>query len=385
MYGQINKLFIIGNGFDLAHGLETKYNDFIDNFWENEKAKIQTDNNFQWSTNDHSYIYNDEILNIKTPKILSDLPDGYFSPSAKGYQWLKYLANNPISSSFHFHGTNSSKVLISIKNRFLQNISEVNYLQNWVDIEEIYYNVLKNCFTLENEKSAKSKPNYNVINLNNDFLEIRNLLEKYLSLKTSNRIGIKPQILDKLNHIIQPNLFPGKDIINDKDIILFLNFNYTNTETEYIEFIKNQISQEIRCIHIHGEINNSKNPIIFGYGDELDEDHKKIENKNDKHYFENEKSINYAKTPNYRNLLSFIDAYPFNVYIMGHSCGKSDRTLLNSIFEHENCKTIKSYYYINENGINDQDDRIMNLYLNFKDKSLFRAKVIDKTNCEPLV
>jgi len=383
MLGNINKLFIIGNGFDLAHGLETKYSDFIDNFWEWEKKRIQSVNNFQWSTVDRSYIYDDEILTIKTPKNLSDLPGDYFSPSAKDYQWIKYLENNHASSKYTFGDTGSSKVIITIKNKFLQNISDMNYLQNWVDIEEAYYNILKKCFTLENEKSAKN--NYNVKNLNSDFIEIRNLLETYLSKKTNNRIGKIPQILDKLNHIIQPNLFPEQDKINDKDIILFLNFNYTNTETEYLEYFKYQIPQETSCIHIHGEINNPKNPIIFGYGDELDEDHKKIENINNKNYLENEKSINYAKTPNYRNLLRFIDAYPFNVYIMGHSCGKSDRTLLNSIFEHENCKTIKSFYYINEKGINDQDDRIMNLYLNFKDKSLFRAKVIDKTNCEPLV
>jgi len=69
----------------------------------------------------------------------------------------------------------------------------------------------------------------------------------------------------------------------------------------------------------------------------------------------------------------------------GHSCGKSDRTLLNTIFEHKNCKTIKSFFYIDEKGINDQNDRILNLYRNFKDKSLFRERVIDKTNCEPLV
>jgi hypothetical protein len=69
---------------------------------------------------------------------------------------------------------------------------------------------------------------------------------------------------------------------------------------------------------------------------------------------------------------------------MRHSCGKSDRTLLNSIFEHKNCMTIKSFYYIDEDGINDQDDRIMNLYMNFKDKLLFHVKVIDKTNCELL-
>jgi hypothetical protein len=383
MYGQINKLFIIGNGFDLAHGLKTRYSDFIDNFWEWEKTRMQTSNNFVRSANDYSYIYDDEILNIKTPKILKDLPDDYFSHSAKGFQWFKYLASDAGSSKYLFNGVTSSKVSITIKNRFLENISETLTFKNWVDIEGIYYTELKNCFTSEYEKSAKS--NYYINNLIIDFSHIRSLLEDYLIKTTKNQIEIIPSILDKFNHIIQPNLYPNNDRINNSDIIMFLDFNYTNTVNIYYEYFKNLISQEIRCIHIHGEINNSKNPIIFGYGDELDEDHKKIESINNKQYLENEKSVNYAKTPNYRNLLNFIDAYQFDVYIMGHSCGKSDRTLLNSIFEHKNCKNIKSFYYIDEDGINDQDDRIMNLYLNFKDKSLFRAKVIDKTNCEPLI
>jgi hypothetical protein len=381
MYSQINKLFIIGNGFDLAHGLKTGYSDFIDNFWEWEKTRMQTSNNFVRSAN--GYEYDDEILNIKTPKILNDLPDDYFSHSAKGFQWIMYLESGPGSSIWKFGGSTSSKVIITIKNRFLENISETLALKNWVDIEERYYSILKNCFTSEYEKSGKS--NYYINNLINDFSHLRSLLEDYLIKTTNNQIKIMPSILDKFNHIIQPDLYPNNDKINNSDIIMFLDFNYTNTVNVYYEYFRNLISQEIRCIHIHGEINNPKNPIIFGYGDELDEDHKKIENINNKQYLENEKSVNYAKTPNYRDLLRFIDAYKYDVYIMGHSCGKSDRTLLNSIFEHENCKTIKSYYYINENGINDQDDRIMNLYLHFKDKSLFRAKVIDKTNCEPLV
>jgi hypothetical protein len=31
----MNRLVIIGNGFDLAHGLPTSYRDFIDDFWKN--------------------------------------------------------------------------------------------------------------------------------------------------------------------------------------------------------------------------------------------------------------------------------------------------------------------------------------------------------------
>jgi hypothetical protein len=30
----VNRLILVGNGFDLAHGLKTSYKDFIDDFWE---------------------------------------------------------------------------------------------------------------------------------------------------------------------------------------------------------------------------------------------------------------------------------------------------------------------------------------------------------------
>ncbi|WP_333877814.1 AbiH family protein, partial [Flavobacterium sp.] len=37
----MNRLVIIGNGFDLAHGLPTSYKDFIDDFWGNLKNNHQ--------------------------------------------------------------------------------------------------------------------------------------------------------------------------------------------------------------------------------------------------------------------------------------------------------------------------------------------------------
>ena len=30
----MNRIVLIGNGFDLAHGLPTKYEDFINDYWE---------------------------------------------------------------------------------------------------------------------------------------------------------------------------------------------------------------------------------------------------------------------------------------------------------------------------------------------------------------
>ena len=31
----MNRIILIGNGFDLAHGMKTSYRQFIDNYWEN--------------------------------------------------------------------------------------------------------------------------------------------------------------------------------------------------------------------------------------------------------------------------------------------------------------------------------------------------------------
>lgn len=39
----MNRLVIIGNGFDLAHGLPTSYKDFIDDFWKCFKDNCKND------------------------------------------------------------------------------------------------------------------------------------------------------------------------------------------------------------------------------------------------------------------------------------------------------------------------------------------------------
>ena len=91
------------------------------------------------------------------------------------------------------------------------------------------------------------------------------------------------------------------------------------------------------------------------------------------------------EAPNYRVLLSFLDSGPYQVIIMGHSCGNSDRTLLNTIFEHENCVSIKLYYYQKEDGVDDYLEKVQNISRNFNDMKLMRARVVNKTQCEPLM
>lgn len=83
-------------------------------------------------------------------------------------------------------------------------------------------------------------------------------------------------------------------------------------------------------------------------------------------------------------MLEFTESGYFQIFIMGHSCGNSDRTLLNTLFEHPNCMSIKPFYYQPPEGEDNYSDVVRNISRNFKDKQLLRARVVNKTYCEPL-
>lgn len=92
---------------------------------------------------------------------------------------------------------------------------------------------------------------------------------------------------------------------------LILNCNYTQTAKQLYAIDKEEI------INVHGALNNKYNPIIFGYGDELDDDYKRIEKLQGNDFLENIKSIRYHETGCYCQLLGFIEPEPNQVIIMG--------------------------------------------------------------------
>lgn len=166
--------------------------------------------------------------------------------------------------------------------------------------------------------------------------------------------------------------------------VCVLNFNYTSLPLEYLKKIK---VIPTTYIPIHGELEGddiNNQGLVFGYGDELDKDYLEFENMNIDSLFEHIKSFKYLHFDHYRSLLEFINSKPFQVHLYGHSCGLSDRTLLNTIFENENCISIKNSYYSN-NGKDDYEQKSYAIARHFKSKADLRAKVVNKTKCEPII
>ena len=118
------------------------------------------------------------------------------------------------------------------------------------------------------------------------------------------------------------------------------------------------------------------NEIIFGFGDEFDESYKEFEDKKNNMLFEHIKSFGYFKTQNYHNLIKFLESEDYQVYIIGHSCGLSDRTMLKEIFENEKCKSIKIFYHSKTFYDNDYVEKTMEISRHFEDKGLMRKKIV---------
>jgi hypothetical protein len=216
-----------------------------------------------------------------------------------------------------------------------------------------------------------------VKSLNEDFAYIKIKLQEYLTTIDAT----SKQIIPDINNHFKTKFHKA----NRNEKIVFLNFNYTSTVEMYCKHIEHN---QYEINYIHGKLNDETNPIIFGYGDEIDSYYQKIEDANNNEYLRNFKSFGYYKTNNYQNLSKLTDYEShFDVFIMGHSCGLSDRVLLNRILENDFCHHINIYYYkINDNE-NDYAQKTMELSRHFTSKSRhkMRTKIQSFPDSVPLV
>ena len=421
----IHRIILVGNGFDLAHGLATRYENFIDWYWKQYISKLK-----------------DCLINTYSDTLCSfTLKEAMY-----GDRWYQFLSPYNNKSFENKSGREIYEILkeqketVSIEQTpFMNRICQSIESKGWVDIENEYYQALNHEYFECPEK------------LNKEFEIVQSKLVEYLSLVQSSNIDesiVKPALKEKIlapirideiaigarsqlvdfirsryfgetngsyisigeqlgwdkraENIEAMNRFSRKwgdkieefgieSAIDSQDIpetllspirLMLLNFNYTRTADLYLPQDK-KLAYWFPIDHIHGQLNDPQS-IIFGYGDELDDNYRNIVKLNNNEHLRNIKSIRYLETQNYRNMLAFIESAPYQVYIMGHSCGNSDRTLLNTLFEHKNCISIKPFYHRQEDGSDNYLEIVQNISRNFTDMKLMRERVVKKTLCETL-
>lgn len=365
----MNRLVLIGNGFDLAHGLKTSYKDFIDWYWRKCGERLL-----------HEYydVVSDELCSFI---LKTDIVSSWYLVWTGHYYKRKdptipWDVNDVVNLAM-----NDGKLCdFTITSPLLQRICK-HLAYGWVDIENEYYSLL-----LQRISMIKPYTEQNIKNLNIQLNTLRDYLINYLRTEEEKGTEIKEEIMDKIYRPIMKDeiavtnqKFSGNRLGDSApSSIMLLNFNYTKTPELYLTD-----PSVVRVNYIHGKLDNPQS-VIFGYGDELAEDYKKLQELNENEVLRHIKSIRYLESDSYRKVLDFIESGSFQICIMGHSCGNSDRTLLNTIFEHKNCISIKPYFYKMEDGSDNYIEIIQNISRNFKDMKLMRDRVVNKLYCETL-
>lgn len=416
----MNRIILIGNGFDLAHGLKTSYAHFIDWYWKEWGKRLLHGLN---------KVEEDGLVSFRLNK------DVHLLYWAEVWGWY-YKRQDPFvpwdeSVALELAKTNRELCDFVITSPLLEELCKQLVERKWVDIENVYFRHLsddhekpekvneelscirkrlidylnvvmdavskelfkaeiqrkmlapfeKRDFAINSMDSWKSMLQQRVDYRNEVWSE---LISSYLNEDSAwieyNRIerffsDNSERIRSKGIESIEESRLPLGIFLPDR--VMMLDFNYTNVADSYFPKV-----DRLSVNHIHGEL-SSPESVIFGYGDEMDENYKKLANKNDNEYLNNIKSIKYLESPNYRKLLEFIESDTYQIFIMGHSCGNSDRTLLNTLFEHKNCLSIKPFYYIRKDGTDNYMELVQNISRNFTDMKLMRDRVVNKTFCEP--
>ena len=377
----MNRLVLIGNGFDMAHGLKTSYMDFINWYWEQRLNALLTE---------YSAISQDCLCKLEIVKTNDCSSWHLFFKTHSLRNVITREWNFPPSEVINAFRENTDEFSVTYS-RFFEKIIQSIEKKGWVDIENDYYQLLKG--------TQKADCGYSVKELNEQLAFLQEKLIEYLGTIGTNQT-IK-DIHDAIIDFFDPSDFStegkkrameniGLDIKSFEEVqynyeernkliperIMLLSFNYTATVKMYGNF-------NIDFNYIHGDLKHPEN-IIFGYGDELDKDYQAILDMNDNELLKHVKSVKYLETRNYHDMLEFLMSAPFQVFIMGHSCGNSDRTLLNTVFEHDNCVSIKPFYHKRADDTDNYLDIVQNISRNFTNMRLFRDRVVNKEQCKTI-
>ncbi|MCG8577175.1 MAG: hypothetical protein MI810_19995, partial [Flavobacteriales bacterium] len=177
-----NRVVLIGNGLDLSLGLKSRYSDFIvTNIKQGIISAINENTHFQselfslYKTNMNLINRNETIDATEKCETISEIMD----------------IISKIKTFFVFEPNHS----------FFTEIISQAWINNWVDIESLYYKNLKKIFEEQKSRKYEDKNYSGLDSLNNCLSHISSELTKYLG-KEQNCFNLNP-ILNKHKQFVK--------------------------------------------------------------------------------------------------------------------------------------------------------------------------------------
>lgn len=374
-------ILVIGNGFDLAHGLPTKYTDFLDFVQEYEEC------------------YKTEIKESKEIEVDSNL-----KKMIADFFKLRYYSGNSFEDIKNEGRRDRIKKLIEETHNLIQDNNWIEYFlesdihgkDGWIDFESEISEVIQSI-----DKSMGQGNFYSIIiRLENEFLNNKytNNVPEYLQATAEEQAKIrKPEItyqklkdilLGDLNKLIRALEIYLTDFVEKMEISKIskdikeleinhvLSFNYIDT----YERLYGTYKTDYDYIHGKADINNTivTNNMVLGIDEYLAKKrrNKDIEFIAFKKYYQR---IHKQTGSKYKEWVDEIiedenrkpwiingkdcsKDYAHNLYIFGHSLDVTDKDILRDLILHDNVHTTIFYYEENnDNGRTNLGKQIANL------------------------
>lgn len=150
----MNRLIIIGNGFDIAHGIRSSFKDFIEDYFRNALNTFIENN-----------IYSDELFELR------------HEIKGRKFQESKILEIDEVFIFLEDY-INREDIIVNFKSSFLESIYKSIDNLNWVDIEVIYFKQLSTQAHHENRKKIKK--------INSELTFLKGKLIEYLRIQEEN-------------------------------------------------------------------------------------------------------------------------------------------------------------------------------------------------------
>lgn len=326
------RVLLIGNGFDLAHGAPTGFLDFAKHIKENILIpELNKDNKYLYSRFDSSIITKNRRQFRNESTVL-------------GFKNVLELDENERKEIFTKQW---SLVIPHLKNKLLSRLY-IEQVENWFDVESTYFRSLVEIYDKnKDDKShdASRATRKSLVELNRNLNQIRIYLIEYLKnidIKANKKIG---QFLTRL-------LRDEKGEINE---LFIIDFNYTKTIHKYSFLHKVPISY----VDIHGSLDID---VVFGYGNDKDDEYQAIKKTDEDEFLQNFKTQKYLLRREYQSIIKYLIDTKLNyeVDVVGHSLGLTDKTLLHELFNTKNCLKINIYKRrdLVDDGISESQNQI---------------------------
>ena len=376
-------LLVVGNGFDLYHGLPTRYTDFlsfIENwsvFWNNYKNELNGESNdqFEIRLSDHNEIIPDSMIDFAS----------YYGQYE--YEHLEFINSH----------TDNSWIQYFLKNKHLAG-------SNWIDFESEIYNVLRlveDYYTefipemrMKNDAPIKYMPQEMLIVINSfkgkcttGYVDLtQGVISRHNTesdkLKKNKEMFLEA-LKSELNDLIRCLDYYLLDFVSNISIkkyseqiaglsyLNLLNFNYTYTYASV--YGKTRINEHHR---IHGDC--LEEDMVLGIPDDA------FPKTLDYIYFQKYFQRIQKRTGNYYRAwitapdprMRALEDTPINAFFMGHSLAESDKGILKEIFLNDYVNTITIYYH----SQSAYEQQVINLVTMFG-----KDYVIDQTARERIV